>query len=65
MKNMQERKNNNTWEWEGKKNEMNAKYLKLFWACFSHHITRWNTKHIFFRGTIVAQLSWPHIGKEI
>lgn len=49
MKNMQEKKKylREREREEKKKNEMNAKYLKLFWACFSHHITRWNTKHIF------------------
>lgn len=42
MKNMQEKKKilEREREKKRKKNEMNAKYLKLFWACFSHHITR-------------------------
>lgn len=40
MKNMQEKKKYLREREEKKKNEMNAKYLKLFWACFSHHITR-------------------------
>lgn len=39
MKNMQEKKKYLR-ERRKEKNEMNAKYLKLFWACFSHHITR-------------------------
>lgn len=39
MKNMQEKKILERKK-KKKKNEMNAKYLKLFWACFSHHITR-------------------------